>query len=355
MTNMHAEAVIRNLTRLLFNNIGSDKNTKVYLGLLAIIAMLASACQLPDHHLIHPETIPHTVSQWEEDIVRGELKIHLAWARPRGQGPFRTVLVHPHGGKTTEELKGVIWDLASQGYLAVAADYKRMLDGKYRRNTFVWRAKEDVMYALDYVLGNPQVDRNRVALLGFSQGGMLSLLIAAQADHKIKGVVAYYPVSDFDYWFAKQRRNYIERIVFKLIRWDFYRESDVSSEEEFVKILHEASPINHVDTIQVPVLLVHGDADTSADLEESQRLQQKLAALHKPVELLVVPGGVHIFNFRQAEQAQFAWGYTLQWLDRVTDESRVTRHKNEEARRPPRSSTLGTSVLRHSAGCQADR
>lgn len=304
-----------------FNTVSSDKNTKANLGLLAIIAMLLSACQLPDHRLIHPETMPPAVSQWEEDIVRGELKIHLAWARPQGRGPFRTVLVHPHGGKTTEELKGVIWDLASHGYLAVAADYKRMLDGKYRRNTFVWRAEDEVTYALDYVLENPQVDRSRVALLGFSQGGMLSLLIAAYADHKIKGVVAYYPVSDFSYWFARERRNFIERMVFKLIRWHFYRESDASSEEEFVKMLHDASPINHVDSIQVPVLLVHGDADTSADLEESQRLQQKLAALHKPVELLVVPGGVHIFNFRQAEQAQFAWGYTLQWLDRVLEKT----------------------------------
>lgn len=282
-----------------------------------VMAMLAGACQLPNHHLIHPETIPNTVTQREEDIVRGQLKIHLAWAKPQGRGPFRTVLVHPHGGKTTEELKGVIWDLASHGYLAVAADYKRMLNGKYRRNTFAWRSAEDVTYALDYVLENPQVDRSRVALLGFSQGGMLSLLIAAHADHKIKGVVAYYPVSDFNYWFAKKRRNFIERMVFKVIRWHFYNESGATSEQQFVKILHDASPINHVEQIQVPVLLVHGDADTSARLEESQRLQQKLAELHKPVDLLVVPGGVHIFNFRQAEQGRFAWNYTLEWLDGV--------------------------------------
>jgi dipeptidyl aminopeptidase/acylaminoacyl peptidase len=297
------------------------RNKKANPGLLAIIAVLVTACQLPNHHLIHPETLPGTVLQWDEDIIRGDLKIHLAWARPQGQGPFRTVLVHPHGGKTTEELKGVIWDLASQGYLAVAADYKRMLDGKYRRNAFVWRDEEDVTYALDYVLENPQVDRSRVALLGFSQGGMFSLLIAAQADHEINGVVAYYPVSDLDYWFAKERRNIIERMVFKLIRWHFYRQSDAASEEEFVRMLYYASPINHVDTIQVPVLLVHGDADTSADLEESERLQQRLTALHKPVELLVVPGGVHIFNFRQTEQARFAWNYTLQWLDKVTSGS----------------------------------
>jgi dipeptidyl aminopeptidase/acylaminoacyl peptidase len=281
-----------------------------------MLSLLASACQLPNHYLIYPDSVPPGVTTWEEDIIRGQLKIHLAWAKPPGAGPFPSVLVHPHGGKTTRELQGVIWDLASRGYLAVAADYKRFLDGKYKRNTFAWRKKQDVLYALEYVWEHPAVDRQRVALMGFSQGGMLSLLIAAHAPEKVKAVVAYYPVSDFNYWFAKPRRNFIERWIFDIIRWHFYRESGATSEEDFVKILRDASPINHVQNIQAPVLLVHGDADTSARLEESQRLQQKLLELHKPVELIVVPDAVHIFNFRQEEQGRYAWDKTIKWLDR---------------------------------------
>jgi dipeptidyl aminopeptidase/acylaminoacyl peptidase len=226
------------------------------------------------------------------------------------------VLVHPHGGKTTRELQGVIWDLASHGYLAVAADYKRLLEGKYKRNTFAWREEKDVLYALEYVLQHPFVDRQRVALMGFSQGGMLSLLIAAHAPEKVQAVVSYYPVSDFNYWFAKERRNFIERWIFDIIRWHFYRESGAATEQEFVQILHDASPINHVEKIQAPVLLVHGDADTSARLEESQRLAQKLLEFNKAVELLVVPDAVHIFNFRQEPQARYAWDKTLLWLDK---------------------------------------
>ena len=282
-----------------------------------VLGLLVGACQLPNHHLIHPEKVPPAITTWEEDIIRGELKIHFAWAKPAGETLFPTVLVHPHGGKTTEELKGVIWDLAARGYLAVAADYKRWLDGKYRRNTFAWRDENDVLYALDYVLEDPAVDREKVVLMGFSQGGMLSLLIAAYAQHKIEAVVSYYPVSDFNYWFTKERRNFIERWIFDVIRWHFYRESGAASEQEFMQILHDASPINHVKDIQVPVLLVHGDADTSARLEESQRLQEKFIELGKPVELLVVPDAVHIFNFRQEEQARYAWEKTLLWLDNV--------------------------------------
>lgn len=284
---------------------------------IAGFSLWLSGCQLPNHYLIYPDTTPPAVTTWEEDIVRGDLKIHMAWAKPAGEPPFRTVLVHPHGGKTTRDLQGVIWDLAARGYLAVAADYKRLLSGKYQRNTFAWRDEQDVRYTLEYVLEHPEVDRERVALLGFSQGGMLSLLIAAFAGDQVQAVVAYYPVSDFNYWFARERRNFIDRWIWDVIRRHFYRESGATSEEEFKQILHDASPINHVRTIHAPVLLVHGDTDTSAPLEESQRLQQKLLELGKPVELLVVPGGVHIFNFRQEEQGRFAWEKTMHWLDRV--------------------------------------
>ncbi|WP_455205590.1 alpha/beta hydrolase family protein [Kaarinaea lacus] len=284
--------------------------------LLTTATLLISACQLPNHHLIHPDSVPTMVDTWSEDYIKGELMIHLAWAKPKGDGPFATVLVHPHGGKTTKELRGVIWDLAQHGFLAVAADYKRFLDDEYKRNTFMWRAESDVTEALNIVKANPYVDAERIAALGFSQGGMLSLLIAAYASEQLKTVVAYYPVSDFIYWFEKERRNFIEDGVFAVIRYHFYQESDAQSEDEFLQILRDASPINHAENIDVPVLLVHGDADTSARLEESQRLQAKLQEYDKAVELLVVPGGVHIFNFRQQQQAEFAWQYTIQWLRR---------------------------------------
>jgi len=60
-------------------------------------------------------------------------------AEPRGAGPFPTVIVHPEGGGLATDMKGVTRDLAQHGYLAVAVDYQRLLDGKYQRNTFVWR------------------------------------------------------------------------------------------------------------------------------------------------------------------------------------------------------------------------
>ncbi len=293
------------------------KRRLLYRSLFLVVWMGGlAACQPPNHYLIYPQAVPATVTVRSEDLYRGKLLIHLEWAVPRGPGPFPAVLVHAEGGKTALEMKGVIWDLANRGYVAVAADYRRLLDGKYRRNTFAWREHADVTAALEVLEANPKVDRERLATLGFSQGGIFGLLIAAHAPDRIKAVVAYYPVTDFEHWLYKDRPHPIRRLVYRIIRWHFRQESGAQTEDEFRAMLKDASPLLHAEAIQAPVLLFHGDRDPAASVEESQRLADRLAELGRVVRLIVVPGAVHIFNFRQPEQATMAWEATLQWLER---------------------------------------
>lgn len=281
-----------------------------------IVLPLLGACQPPNHYLIHPHRVPASVLAWAEDAQRGQLQIHLEWARPIGEGPFPTVLVHPEGGKTANEMKGVIWDLAREGYLAVAADYKRLIDGEYRRSLFVWRDDADVTAALDVVSRSVFVDRLRIATLGFSQGGVYSLMIAAHAPDRVKAVIAYYPVTDFEYWLHKERSDPIEGLVYRMIRRHFRKQSGARTEEQFREILRRASPLPNAKLIRAPVLLIHGDNDKAASMEESQRLANRLVVLGTEVKLMVVPDAVHIFNFRQPEKAAVAWEATLQWLKR---------------------------------------
>ena len=54
------------------------------------------------------------------------------------------------------------------------------------------------------------------------------------------------------------------------------------------------------------MLLLHGDRDGAAPVEESRRLAERLVALRRQVELLVIDGGLHVFNFKQPEQATLA-------------------------------------------------
>jgi dienelactone hydrolase len=288
------------------------KSVTRWLLLLVYMGSLVS-CQLPDHHLIHPKNVPPQVCTWTEKVEKGQLSIYLEWAKPQGPGPFPAVLVHPDGGSTAMKMRGVIWDLARHGYLAVSAGYRRLLRGRYRRTLFPWRAEADVTAALEILRAHPLVDTERLAALGFSQGGVFSLLIAAHAAD-VKAVVAYYPVTDFPHWFAYHRPNPLRRFVSHVTRWYFRRESGARNEAEFQAILRKASPLYQAESILAPVLLIHGDRDGTAPVEESQRLAARLAALGRQVELLVIEEGHHVFNFKQPAQATHAWQASLRWL-----------------------------------------
>jgi dipeptidyl aminopeptidase/acylaminoacyl peptidase len=283
--------------------------------LLASLSILfLSACA--NHTIYHPKKNPPGITTWSEQVVRGRLLLRLRWAKPEGPGPFPAVLVHPEANHEAREMRGVIRELAAAGYLAVAADYKRMVNGVVREPLFTWQDPDDPRALLDLVRRRPDVDPERIGAIGFSQGGVYSLLIAAYTG-QIRAVVAYYPVTDFSTWLREAGEgNAGRRFVFRLIRRSFRKQTGAKSDAELDEILGRASAMRQAEAIRAPVLLIHGDRDTSAPLAESERLAAKLRELRREVELVVVPDAGHVFNWMNREQARISWEPTLRWLDR---------------------------------------
>ncbi|HEX9941605.1 MAG TPA: alpha/beta fold hydrolase [Thermoanaerobaculia bacterium] len=282
--------------------------------LLTVLLLSLSACL--NHFIFHSKTDPPGVRTWSETVARGKLLIRLEWARPEGEGPFPAVIVHPEAGHVAGEMRGVVRDLAKEGYLAVAADYRRERNGIYRETLFTWQDPDDPRAVMDLVRRRPDVDPRRIGLLGFSQGGVYSLLIAAYTQ-QAAAVVAYYPVTDFASWLeesAGEGRG--RRFVFRLIRRHFRKQSGARDEADFEERLARASALRQAEALRAPVLLIHGERDRSAGLNESVRLTERLKELHREVELVVIPDAGHVFNFRDREKARTAWEATLRWLDR---------------------------------------
>lgn len=275
--------------------------------------LLLTGCT--DHYLLHSRLPPTGARSWSEVSVQGGLQVRLEWVRPAGPGPLPTVIVHPEAGHHATEMRGVLHDLANAGYLAVAADYRRHIRGRWRDSLFPWRDPADPRLVIDRVRAHPDVHAKRIGLLGFSQGGVFSLLIAAY-DGGPAAVVAYYPVTDFESWLQAPGAGPGRRLVFRVIRAGFRRASGARSDAELQTLLRRASPMHQVKSLQAPVLLVHGDRDSSASVEESRRLTQRLGELGRPAELLLIPGAGHVFNFRDRDQARLAWDATLAFLER---------------------------------------
>jgi dienelactone hydrolase len=306
-----------------------------------------------DHYLLHPRCPPAGVQSRNESKEYGELRMRLEWVQPAIPGPLPTVIVHPEAGQQASEMRGVLHDLAKEGYLAIAADYQRRSGARWHESLFPWRDPADPRRVMDRVRAHPDVDARRIGLLGFSQGGVFSLLIAAY-DGGAAAVVAYYPVTDFENWLRAEGSALGRRLVFRFIRIGFRRASGARSEAELQALLRRASPLQQVSSLKAPVLLIHGDRDGSASIEESRRLAKRLAELKRPVKLLVIPDAGHVFNFRDRHQAKIAWHATLNFLqENLSPERKFLSHRAQSANQGsdrPAYTSARSSVLPEARG-----
>jgi dienelactone hydrolase len=291
-----------------------DRDHSLKLSFALIFVLLGFiACRPMDYYLLHPLQSPPEIIRESVFFDRGQLRVHwVAYYSPRIE-PLPAVLVHPDAGGLAQDMEGICLSLARAGYFAAAVHYQRLENLKKENPLFSWKSPQDVTAAIDHLKQHPRVDAERIGLLGYSKGGMLSLLIASQ-DPSVKGVVAYYPLADFEEWLDLNRYSFPKSLWIRGVRAYFLKELQVSNWEEALKILRVASPIHQAGHIQAPVLLIHGEKDWTAPLAQVQNLCFKMQEAGGRCELFVIPGAGHVFNFLDEEQAKAAWEKTADFL-----------------------------------------
>lgn len=130
--------------------------------------------------------------------------------------------------------------------------------------------------ALDYALAKvPQIDPNRIYMVGHSSAGAHALLMASQ-DPRIKACVGFAPVSEV-----------ADRMDPKAIET---LDKNIPGFRDFVNWL---SPDHHLDTLKCPVLIFHAKDDDVVPVEMSIDFQKKLAKTNKNTVLKLVEKGGH--------------------------------------------------------------
>ena len=142
------------------------------------------------------------------------------------------------------------------------------------------RQPDDVVAAVAWLRGLAAVDGERVALVGFSQGGQVALL-AASRDTRLRGIVAYFPVTDVARWKTTTANADIPGYI------------TTTCEPGGTA---PRSPVTRASDIVAPVLLVHGDADQRVPTEQSRLLHEALIAAGRRAQLALIPGAQHGFT-----------------------------------------------------------
>jgi acetyl esterase/lipase len=200
--------------------------------------------------------------------------------RPDGAGPFPAVLVI-HGGSwqrgSRSEMARFARRLVQAGYAVYNIDYRLAPEHRYPAQL------EDVRAAFAWLHGRARslsVDPDRIAVMGYSAGAHLALLLGL-ADSggapRPRAVVAGGAPSDLT---AYPNSPTLAALI-------------GDSGTALPDVYAEASPISHVSPGDPPVLLYHGALDLIVDVEQSRRLQAKLREAGVHAELLEEPWSGH--------------------------------------------------------------
>ena len=149
-------------------------------------------------------------------------------------------------------------------------------------------AIEDCRTALKWIREKAQkyqIDASRIGVMGPSAGGHLSLLLvlSLEGEDRVQAVCSWFGPTDFTSGYEKKSNS---------AAWAFLG----GSPSELPEVFKEASPATYVSKDDPPVFLVHGDRDTTVDIEQSEILYKKLKEVGVKVDFLRVKNAGHGFR-----------------------------------------------------------
>jgi len=230
----------------------------------------------------------------EKDIVfgkGGDMDMTLdVYHPPEGVTPKRMAIIHLFGGgffggnKNAGYIINDAKALGARGYTSISANYRLQSQG-------LWPAQiHDVKAAIRWTRANAGrlgVEANRIAVAGYSAGGMLSLLAAGTNDKpefdgtggtpgvssKVDACIGVYPLASAE------------------IARGLFGEGGATPEA-----ITAASPTTYIAAGFAPTIFIHGTADTTVPISSSIDFFNKLLALNVPTALTAIQGAQHAFD-----------------------------------------------------------
>jgi acetyl esterase/lipase len=233
----------------------------------------------------------------DKDIVfgkGGDMDLTLdVYQPPQGVTPKRMAIIHLFGGGFTSGNKNAgyivndVRALGRLGYTNVSANYRLQAQG-------LWPAQiQDTKAAIRWVRANAAkigIDADKIAIAGYSAGGMLSLLAAgtngmaefegtggnAGVSSKVQAGIGVYPLAN-----VQMARNLFPATL---------------SEQERAAAMEAASPAKYIGKDFAPTIFIHGTADTTVPMTSSIDFFTRLNAAGVPSSLTLIQGAAHAFD-----------------------------------------------------------
>lgn len=273
---------------------GGNSSGEYYLYADKKIAKLANARpHIPSDHV-------NTVIKYEYK-ARDELLIPTLITLPkdydsRSQYP---AIMMPHGGPESYDKLAFDWlaqYFANRGYLVIqpqfrgssgfGADHTLKGYGEWGR-----KMQHDLSDAITDLSRQNVIDKNKVCIVGASYGGYAALAGAAFTPDLYRCAISINGVSDIPEMMKTARREY-GKYHWVLSYWNAIIQAGKVDKDHLKNI----SPINSIEKIDIPILLIHGKADEIVPYTQSKNMFNKLNKSGKQVNYKEIKNEGHYLS-----------------------------------------------------------
>lgn len=162
---------------------------------------------------------------------------------------------------------------------------------------------QDLVAAADYLVSTGYVARSKIAVLGGSYGGYLTLAALAFTPERWAAGVDLYGISSI----VTLARTTDPLLLPYLTR-------EMGSLTTNLALMRERSPLLRAEAIRAPLLILQGDDDPRVPLAESRQIAEAVRRRHGVVDLVVYPGEGH--GFHKLEDQLDSMRRAVEFLDR---------------------------------------
>ena len=258
-------------------------------------------------------------------VTPEKAQLHLSEDRYAANYPAQQypVILFNHGGISglNENSKRRCRELSAQGYVVFASSFRGedQSDGKIE---VALGEVDDVLAGLRWLEQNAtieHIDPERVALVGFSHGALISLQAAKRA-HRIKALVFSYGVSDVYTWVQYLRDS--GQLGQDALTMKIYGTGPQSRPNEYAARFGLAN-LDQLDP-RLEVLIVQGKLDEIVPPSQAEALAKALNAQSIKTTVRYFPNATHGFLIRrealiglEKQQSDQAWQTIYQFLGRT--------------------------------------
>ncbi|GAA2508147.1 hypothetical protein GCM10010406_50840 [Streptomyces thermolineatus] len=220
-------------------------------------------------------------------------------------------VIHLHGGPEEQErpvFNPLYHELLGRGLDVFAPDVRgssgsgrSFVDADLGAGRFA--AIDDVADCAAHAVAAGLADPGRLAVMGRSYGGYLTLASLVWHPHLFRTGVAVCGMSDFATFFAGTEPWIAESAAAKYGHPEHDRE-----------LLRALSPMSRIEDLRAPLLAVHGEHDTNVPFGESEQVVRAAREHGVPAELLVLRNEGHEF-LREGNRLLFR-RTAAEWLER---------------------------------------